>query len=262
MFLATFAPGHPVFAGHFPGNPIVPGVLLLDEVHHALVARLACSPTTLSVSSFKFLFPVRPGQAVSWALHEHAQGLYDVQLFAGERLVASGRFMRAPPPGGALSFATPRALPVTPIDIATIRAALPHAHDMVLLGGVSSFTTERVCCFATSHRAAMPLRSHGRLGIACGLEYAAQAMALHAALRDRALLATPAAGALLAVRKLRFFVPRLDDVDLDLMVDCDVKARDQAAAVYEFMLLADGRVLMSGQATVQFAALARAEGLA
>jgi 3-hydroxymyristoyl/3-hydroxydecanoyl-(acyl carrier protein) dehydratase len=54
--------GHPSLAGHFPGDPIVPGVVLLDEVFEVLrtqqgPCRLAAVPTV------KFLAPLRPGQA-------------------------------------------------------------------------------------------------------------------------------------------------------------------------------------------------------
>jgi 3-hydroxymyristoyl/3-hydroxydecanoyl-(acyl carrier protein) dehydratase len=55
---------HPCFAGHFPGRPIVPGVLLLAEVVEALradaaTARLLGSTPTLG--AVKFLSPATPG---------------------------------------------------------------------------------------------------------------------------------------------------------------------------------------------------------
>jgi 3-hydroxymyristoyl/3-hydroxydecanoyl-(acyl carrier protein) dehydratase len=55
-----FAAAHPTAAGHFPGNPIIPGALLLD---HALRAIGVAAPVELQVA--KFLAPVRPGDAVS-----------------------------------------------------------------------------------------------------------------------------------------------------------------------------------------------------
>ena len=53
---------HPAFAGHFPGQPLLPGVVLLGEVLETLLreapALLAGTPR---VSAVKFLAPVRPG---------------------------------------------------------------------------------------------------------------------------------------------------------------------------------------------------------
>jgi 3-hydroxymyristoyl/3-hydroxydecanoyl-(acyl carrier protein) dehydratase len=53
---------HPSFAGHFPGQPVLPGVVLLSEVLELLLRE---APQALGsqpqVSAVKFLAPVRPG---------------------------------------------------------------------------------------------------------------------------------------------------------------------------------------------------------
>jgi predicted hotdog family 3-hydroxylacyl-ACP dehydratase len=69
---------------------------------------------------------------------------------------------------------------------------------MCLLDEVTGWDTERISCRTSTHRAAdNPLRAHGQLGIACGIEYAAQAMAAHGALLGGGALpaAAPAAAA-------------------------------------------------------------------
>ena len=53
---------HPAFAGHFPGAPLLPGVVLLDEVLHSLGDVGAGG---WFVSSAKFLHPVRPGDSLT-----------------------------------------------------------------------------------------------------------------------------------------------------------------------------------------------------
>ena len=66
------------------------------------------------------------------------------------------------------------------LDHAWIAAHIPHQGRMCLLDRVLSWDEQQVCCVAQGHQAAdHPLRAEGRLGIAVGIEYAAQAMAVH-----------------------------------------------------------------------------------
>lgn len=61
--------GHPSLAGHFPGNPVVPGVVILDEVLRALAAWWPeYRPVGMPV--VKFLEPLRPAQAFTIRLAE------------------------------------------------------------------------------------------------------------------------------------------------------------------------------------------------
>lgn len=56
-------PAHPAFPGHFPGDPIVPGVVLLDEIVDALSVEFGYADFTgITIHSAKFLRPVRPGE--------------------------------------------------------------------------------------------------------------------------------------------------------------------------------------------------------
>ena len=56
------AAGHPVFAGHFPGRPIVPGVMLLEWVQAEIATTLRRRPRELRVREAKFFTPLEPGQ--------------------------------------------------------------------------------------------------------------------------------------------------------------------------------------------------------
>lgn len=62
-------PGHPAMAGHFPGHPIVPGVVLLDHAVLALGTALGRPLAVAQASLLKFLSPVRPGERVE-VLHQ------------------------------------------------------------------------------------------------------------------------------------------------------------------------------------------------
>jgi 3-hydroxymyristoyl/3-hydroxydecanoyl-(acyl carrier protein) dehydratase len=87
-----FPSDHPAFAGHFPGMPIVPGVLLLDEVVFLLVGD--CS--AWSVSSIKFLSAVAPGEVLDLLHGVTATGSIHFDLVCGARKVASGSLARDP----------------------------------------------------------------------------------------------------------------------------------------------------------------------
>ena len=70
-----------------------------------------------------------------------------------------------------------------PLDHAWIEQHIPHKGRMCLLDEVLSWDAAHIRCRSASHTSASnPLRLHGRLGAACGIEYAAQAMAVHGAL--------------------------------------------------------------------------------
>ncbi len=69
------------------------------------------------------------------------------------------------------------------LDRAWIAAHIPHQGRMCLLEQVLSWDADRITCTSRTHlEPDHPLRAHGRLGAACALEYAAQAMAVHGAL--------------------------------------------------------------------------------
>jgi predicted hotdog family 3-hydroxylacyl-ACP dehydratase len=122
---------------------------------------------------------------------------------------------------------------------------------MCLLDAVEAWDQERIQCRASSHRAAdNPLRAHDRLGAACGIEYAAQAMAVHGA-----LLAPPdgtraRVGYLVSVRGAHLHVPRLDDIAADLRVVATCLTRSESNILYQFSVSAAGRLLLDGRAAV------------
>jgi len=88
---------HPAFAGHFPGQPLLPGALLVAEVLEtvrgvpALSAPLGPNPTLAAV---KFLAPVRPGSALVIDLVPEtgaSRGLR-FEVRCGDIVAASGRW--------------------------------------------------------------------------------------------------------------------------------------------------------------------------
>jgi 3-hydroxyacyl-[acyl-carrier-protein] dehydratase len=96
-------PDHPAFAGHFPGAPIVPGVLLLDAVVHMIgqaLAPQAPGPATAQVceiGSAKFLSPVGPGETLTISCRPSAGGTH-FEIHSGTRKVATGTLALRPSP--------------------------------------------------------------------------------------------------------------------------------------------------------------------
>lgn len=132
-----------------------------------------------------------------------------------------------------------------------IESRIPHKGRMCLLDEVLEWDDDRIRCASAGHRAAdHPLRAHGRLGMACGIEIAAQTMAVHGALSADASTNRPRAGLLAGVRNVRLFSARLDDVATDLVCEATRMAGDEGTALYEFVLRASDSILMSGRATV------------
>ncbi len=138
----------------------------------------------------------------------------------------------------------------------TIAQILPHQGAMCLLDEVLGCDGDSIVCRATSHRAAdNPMRTSQGLGVATGIEYAAQAMALHAALQAMTSDAQVQprrlpAGALASVRSVSFDVDRLDTTQGDLLIEASLVSGDSAMALYSFKVTSDGRSLLSGRASV------------
>ena len=143
----------------------------------------------------------------------------------------------------------------TPLDRAWIETHIPHQGRMCLLEGVLSWDTVRIRCRATSHRMPdNPLRAHGRLGAACGVEYAAQSMAVHGAIMAHTAGTQARAGLLTSVRNLVLRVTRLDDLEADLVASAECLAGDEGSTLYGFTLTSGGRELLSGRASIVFGA--------
>jgi len=88
----TLPADHPVFAGHFPAHPIVPGALLLDEV--VRLASEQTGTTQWTVRSAKFVHPAAPDQTLTVRLVATDSGALDFRILAGDTLIAAGALQR------------------------------------------------------------------------------------------------------------------------------------------------------------------------
>jgi predicted hotdog family 3-hydroxylacyl-ACP dehydratase len=137
-----------------------------------------------------------------------------------------------------------------PLGQAEIAALIPHAGAMCLLETVRFWDAATITCTASSHRdAGNPLASAGDLDALCGIEYAAQAMAVHGAL-TAAAGRRPAAGYLASVREVICHIARLNALAHDLEVMATRLAGDGTTALYAFSLTSGSMPILSGRATV------------
>lgn len=88
---------HPAFAGHFPGTPILPGVVLLDTALNAIATATGIALDNCEVSSVKFLIPARPGDKLLIQHSVSASGTIRFDIMAGMRKIASGSIVPGAP---------------------------------------------------------------------------------------------------------------------------------------------------------------------
>ena len=143
------------------------------------------------------------------------------------------------------------------LDRDDIARRIPHQGSMCLLDSVLDWDESRIRCQASSHRAPdHPLRAHGRLGAACGVEYAAQAMAVHGALVAEHRVESGAgtspicAGFLASTRSVTLHVERLDTLAGPLTVHAERITGDANTVLYSFTVQAGVHTLLDGRAVV------------
>jgi 3-hydroxymyristoyl/3-hydroxydecanoyl-(acyl carrier protein) dehydratase len=85
---------HPAFEGHFPGHPILPGVLLLAEAMAAVEAATGTTARDWMLENVKFVGPVEPGARLAIVHVVSDAGGVRFEIREDERVVASGMMSR------------------------------------------------------------------------------------------------------------------------------------------------------------------------
>lgn len=129
---------------------------------------------------------------------------------------------------------------------------IPHAGDMCLLDAVVDWDDTRIHAVSQRHRDPHnPLRRDGRLHAVHLAEYAAQATAVHGALRARAHGAEePRPGLLVALRDVHLQREYIDDLPAALHVHAECLYADEAGTQYAFRVEHAGEELASGRVAV------------
>ena len=136
------------------------------------------------------------------------------------------------------------------IGRAWIQRHIPHQGNMCLLEAVKHWNETEIECRAHSHLALdNPLRHAHGLPINAGIEYAAQAMAVHGALlAPQDQLAQ--VGYLTSVRNVAWWTPRLDDAGAELSVWASRISGNEVSLLYDFSISCNNQLLLRGRAGV------------
>jgi predicted hotdog family 3-hydroxylacyl-ACP dehydratase len=136
-------------------------------------------------------------------------------------------------------------------DREQIARLIPHAGSMCLLDGVTECDAQRIRCVSSTHVDALnPLRTVHGLPALCGIEYAAQAMAVHGGMTGADGAARPRAGYLAGVRDVNCAVARLDTLAAPLTIEAERLMGDAVNVMYQFRVSAADEVVLQGRATV------------
>lgn len=136
-----------------------------------------------------------------------------------------------------------------------ILALIPHAGAMCLLDTVESWDETVITCLSARYDGVdNPLRrADGSLGSACGIELAAQAMAVHGRLSADAD-GPPRPGFLVGLRDVRLLAATFPSDIGPLTVTARRLMGDAQGAVYAFTVVTPAEPWLSGRATVLFEA--------
>ena len=87
----VFPHDHPASQGHFPGNPIIPGAVLLDETLRAIEAGPDAGLAPFRIRFAKFLHPARPGDRMLIRFSRTPEGEIRFTCAVGETPVLTGQ---------------------------------------------------------------------------------------------------------------------------------------------------------------------------
>ena len=86
----------PAFSGHFPGRPVVPGVVLLDRVLQMVEADADRCGLAWQIGQVKFLLPCGPGDELCFELREGVRGGFVFSVLRDGQEVATGAIAPCP----------------------------------------------------------------------------------------------------------------------------------------------------------------------
>jgi predicted hotdog family 3-hydroxylacyl-ACP dehydratase len=195
-----------LFTGHFPGHPILPGIVHLALAQQALGEIAGREVALAAVRSLKLRRPVVPGDLLELRLgNPGADGWWRFEARCGGVLTSQGLIEAWTGPAPADDSAGQAGFTAT--GFPPPESFLPHGPPALLLHAVSEVAEDGIVA-VTEVPPRHPLVAEGRFPTFLALEAAAQAAAALEALGRREARA-PRTGYLVGIRDARFTVPSL-----------------------------------------------------
>jgi predicted hotdog family 3-hydroxylacyl-ACP dehydratase len=235
LFRVEIPGGSPLFLGHFPGHPILPGIAHLAVVEHALGAPLS------AVRSLKLRRPVAPEEVLELALKDSEEDGWTRFELRRKNEPVSGGVVRTTPPRGEAPTAEPTQ---SAGGFPAVEDLLPHAPPARLLRGLVEAFPEEITAVAEippEH----PLAGDGLAPAFLGIEAAAQAAAALEALDRRREAPGPRIGYLVGVREARFGVTALP-TGRPFRVAARLQGRAFPLSIYEIAVGEPGHETVTG----------------
>ena len=86
----TIGADHPSLAGHVPGHPVVPGVVMLGEIMNAIREMVEQHIEFVGMPTAKFLSPLNPGEPLTIRLDQQGDSAMEFTCTAGSRVIVNG----------------------------------------------------------------------------------------------------------------------------------------------------------------------------
>lgn len=240
----NFLPEEKLFAGHFPGRPILPGVSQIALVAAAMQQGKPGAALS-AIPRVRLRQLVAPGERLDLSVRPFGDELLRFELRRDDQVVANGELAF----GGAFpSWDSEPPTGQTPIHHPPVEQLLPHRPPMLFVRRVLAYDEHGVVAEAVLPEDC-PLANGGAVPAIAAVEGAAQAAAAGEAMRqhddERALLGERM-GYLVSLRDIRFGQAQLP-VGRPFVVVARLVSRVLPLSTYAVEAFVEGRLVLSGE---------------
>ena len=241
QFSFEISPDHPALPGHFPGMPVVPAVVLIEQLARSLEEETG--QRVCSVRQLRLLGLIEPGQRIDVEVREKGADSWRLTCQVAGKPVAKGTFSCASAQGAEAIAAS--ASPSDCQKAASAYQQLPHSGSMQLIDDFAMFENgaETEVTLAEQH----PLADSEGVPTWAMLEYAAQLMACRKVCVGGEAMRK---AIIVLVRSLQCPGPQKLSPGSDIVVRVEEEVAQPGAVQCLFSATSGGQLVASGEFTV------------